>query len=124
MVMKMAKKIVRVLVDQDIGGQSCKCGELISAESNVLAALIKSKQVDDSDAGIEYAKEQGAGVKEIGETNIEQADIVAAISLVDQQNPELWTADEKPTVQALESILQKQITVEQRDEAFSVFIQS
>lgn len=52
-----------------------------------------------------------------------QTDIIKAISQLDSENEQLWTADNKPTVEALELILQNQITAEQRDEAFSVFIQ-
>lgn len=56
------------------------------------------------------------------ESNYDE-ELVAAIGLLDKDNPEHWTRSRKPEVSILAGLLDRKVTAKQRDVAFNVHLE-
>ena len=118
----MSKKKFRVLTDQEIDGIPYKANDVVILEEKVGKAY---DSLDGDSGAVNYclkelkckAIDHAAECKE-NDSDVSIEDIIEAIDLLDDNNNEHWTSDDKPQVKALEEILGKSITAEQRDEAF------
>jgi len=120
----MSKKKFRVLADQEIDGIKYKANDVVLLEEKTGKAY--DSLDGDSDA-VDYclkelkckAIDHASNCKQ-NESDVSMEDIIEAINLLDDDNDDHWTSDNKPQVKALEEILGKDITADQRDEAFKL----
>lgn len=99
-----------------------KVGSFVTGQEVLVSDVIANHVVENMRAG-EIIKDISTDEVEEPPPHPTQADIIAAIAQINPDDESLWTADNKPTVEVLEDLLDKKITAEQRDEAFVVFSQ-
>ena len=118
----MSKIKYRVLADQEIDSIKYKANDVVVLDEKAGEAY---DSLDSNSDAVNYClKELGSKAIEHKvkktESDVSVEEIIEAIGLLEADNADNWTADNKPQVKALEGLLGKDITAEQRDEAFEI----
>lgn len=123
----MAKKKYRILADVNIEGTIYKAGGLLRCDE-LLGDPHVGSSLDDHEDAVGYCEKQGMKLQDHesepaaptgDEVTIDE--IVEAIKLLDPDKDEDYTGSGKPQVDALEALLEKDVSAAQRDEAFAKF---
>ena len=109
----MKKIVIEITHGTVCGGKIVAPGDIIEATERDARQLVGSGQAILADG-------PGQIREYTGETIMSR--IVMAIVDLDTDNPNHFTADEKPKVDALEELLGEEVTSEQRDEAWTLFL--
>lgn len=104
------------------GGEEYKEGQEITCSDETAKHFI-SRGVAVNSADYKPAKKPEEDNPNTNDDEVSMQEIIEAISLLEEDNPDHWTADRRPQVKALEHVLGKDITAEQRDQAFEAYNQ-